>query len=39
MVQGSHFYATPGKQRWAARWVWRQENAFLLILFITAHKE
>jgi hypothetical protein len=27
MVKGSHFYATPGKQRWAERWLWRREHA------------
>ena len=27
MVNGSHFYATPGKQRWAERWLWRREHA------------
>jgi hypothetical protein len=26
MVQGSHFYQNPDKQRWAERWLWRREN-------------
>jgi hypothetical protein len=31
MVKGSHFYATPGKQRWAERWLWRREHADKII--------
>jgi hypothetical protein len=30
MVGGSHFYQTPGKQRWAEWWLWRREHALAL---------
>jgi len=36
MVRRSHFYATPGKQRWAERWLWRREHALALIGTIIA---
>jgi hypothetical protein len=31
MVRGSHFYATPGKQRWAERRLWRRGHALTII--------
>ena len=30
MVDSSAFYQTPGKQRWAERWVWRREHRLQL---------
>jgi hypothetical protein len=30
MVKGSHFHATPGKQRWAEQRLWRRENGLAL---------
>jgi hypothetical protein len=28
MVRQSAFYETPGKQRWAERWLWRREHLY-----------
>jgi hypothetical protein len=30
MVRRSAFHETPGKQRWAERWLWRREHSIAL---------
>jgi hypothetical protein len=36
MVRGSHFYATPGKQRWAEWLLWQRENRVAIVGLVIA---